>query len=62
MTADSRQVELVAVRTQIDELKGRVGDAEKEFTATQIAARPGARANPRTRRASLAKRAAASKI
>jgi chromosome segregation ATPase len=35
MTADSRQVELVAVRTQIEELKGRVGDAEKEFSATQ---------------------------
>ena len=35
MTADSRQVELVAVRTQIEHLKGRVGDAEKEFTATQ---------------------------
>jgi chromosome segregation ATPase len=33
--ADSRQVELIAVRTQIDELKGRVGDAEKEFAATQ---------------------------
>ncbi|MFB9261718.1 hypothetical protein ACFFWD_00800 [Bradyrhizobium erythrophlei] len=35
MTADSRQVELVAVRTQVEELKNRVGDAEKEFTATQ---------------------------
>src|ERR1700727_3427476 len=35
MTADSRQVELVAVRAQIDELKNRVGDAEKEFTAAQ---------------------------
>src|SRR4029078_3668728 len=35
MMADSRQVELVAVRAQIDELKNRVGDAEKEFTATQ---------------------------
>src|SRR5271156_334134 len=33
--ADSRQVELVAVRAQIDELKNRVGDAEKEFAATQ---------------------------
>jgi len=33
--ADSRQVELIAVRTQIDELKSRVGDAEKEFAATQ---------------------------
>ena len=36
MMADSRQVELVAVRTQIEELKGRVGDAEKEFSATQV--------------------------
>jgi chromosome segregation ATPase len=35
MTADSRQVELVAFRTQIEELKGRVGDAEKEFSTTQ---------------------------
>jgi chromosome segregation ATPase len=35
MMADSRQVELVAVRAQIDELKNRVGDAEKEFAATQ---------------------------
>src|SRR5260221_5546818 len=35
MMADSRQVELVAVRVQIDELKNRVGDAEKEFAATQ---------------------------
>jgi chromosome segregation ATPase len=35
MMAETRQVELVAVRTQIDELKNRVGDAEKEFAATQ---------------------------
>jgi chromosome segregation ATPase len=35
MTADSRQVELVAVRAQIEELKNRVGDAEKEFATTQ---------------------------
>jgi chromosome segregation ATPase len=35
MMADSRQVELVAVRTQIEELKSRVGDAEKEFSTTQ---------------------------
>ena len=35
MTADSRQVELVAVRTQIEQLKGRVGNAEKEFSTTQ---------------------------
>src|SRR3977135_1914230 len=34
MMAESRQVELVAVRAQIDELKNRVGDAEKEFAAT----------------------------
>jgi chromosome segregation ATPase len=33
--ADSRQVELVAVRAQIEELKGRVVDAEKEYSATQ---------------------------
>jgi len=35
MMADSRQVELVAVRTQIEELKNRVGDAEREFASTQ---------------------------
>jgi chromosome segregation ATPase len=35
MMAESRQVELVAVRAQIDELKNRVGDAEKEFATTQ---------------------------
>ncbi|SHG28409.1 hypothetical protein [Bradyrhizobium erythrophlei] len=35
MMAQSRQVELVAVRAQIDELKSRVSDAEKEFAATQ---------------------------
>jgi chromosome segregation ATPase len=34
MVADSRQVELVAVRAQINELKNRVGDAEKEFAST----------------------------
>src|SRR6202035_6152296 len=34
MMAESRQVELVAVRAQIDELKSRVGNAEKEFGAT----------------------------
>jgi chromosome segregation ATPase len=33
--AESRQVELVAVRAQIDEFKNRVSDAEKEFAATQ---------------------------
>src|SRR6202041_2864855 len=33
--AESRQVELLAVRAQIDALQNRVGDAEKEFTATQ---------------------------
>ena len=33
--ADSRQVELVSVRSQIEELKHRVGDAEREFAATQ---------------------------
>jgi len=35
MMAESRQVELVAVRAQIDALQTRVGDAEKEFTETQ---------------------------
>jgi chromosome segregation ATPase len=35
MLADSRQVELVTVRTQIEELKARVGEAEKDFSATQ---------------------------
>lgn len=35
LTADTRQVELVAVHTQIDALKARVEDAEKEFSATQ---------------------------
>src|ERR1700722_6080632 len=35
MTAESREVELVAVRAQIVELKSRVGDAEKDFSATQ---------------------------
>src|SRR5262249_33322250 len=35
MLADSRQVELVAVRAQIDELKNRVGSAEKDFATTQ---------------------------
>jgi chromosome segregation ATPase len=33
--AESRQVELLAVRAQIDALQHRVGDAEKEFAATQ---------------------------
>jgi chromosome segregation ATPase len=35
MMAESRQVELVAVRAQIDDLKARVGEAEKEFSSTQ---------------------------
>jgi len=35
MMAESRQVELVAVRTQIEALQSRVGDAEKEFAETQ---------------------------
>ncbi len=34
MMADSRQVELVAVRAQIDALQARVSDAEKEFSET----------------------------
>ena len=33
--AETRQVELVAVRTQIEELKSRVSEAEKEFSTTQ---------------------------
>jgi chromosome segregation ATPase len=33
--AESRQVELLAVRSQIVELEHRVGDAEKDFAATQ---------------------------
>ena len=43
MMADSRQVELVAVRAQIDELKNRVSDAEKEFSTTQARLATGAR-------------------
>jgi chromosome segregation ATPase len=35
LMAETRQVELVAVRAQIDALKNRVGDAGKEFAATQ---------------------------
>ena len=62
MMADSRQVELVAVRAQIEELKNRVGDAEKEFAATQARLDAGAQPNPRPPRASSAMRAAASKI
>jgi chromosome segregation ATPase len=34
MTAESREVELVAVRAQIVELRSRVGDAEQEFATT----------------------------
>jgi chromosome segregation ATPase len=33
--AENRHVELVSVRTQVDELKNRVSEAEKEFTTTQ---------------------------
>src|SRR5437870_9354492 len=33
--AESRQVELVAVRTQIEQLKSRVTDAEREYATTQ---------------------------
>jgi chromosome segregation ATPase len=36
MTAESRQVELLTVRAQIEGLQGRVNDAEKEFAATQM--------------------------
>ena len=35
MTADSRQVELVAVRSQIEVLQTRVNDAEKEVASSQ---------------------------
>jgi chromosome segregation ATPase len=35
MVAETRQVELVAVRAQIDALQARVGDAEKDFSETQ---------------------------
>jgi len=35
VTAESRQLELVAVRTQIEELKSRVSEAEKEYSTTQ---------------------------
>src|SRR4051812_34990851 len=35
MLADSRQIELVTVRTQIEELKARVGEAEQDFKATE---------------------------
>jgi chromosome segregation ATPase len=34
MMADSRQVELIAVRAQIEALQSRVAEAEKEFTET----------------------------
>ncbi|HEX7790649.1 MAG TPA: hypothetical protein VF467_09025 [Afipia sp.] len=36
MTAESRQVELLAVRSQIEALQNRVNDAEKEVTGTQL--------------------------
>jgi chromosome segregation ATPase len=35
MVAETRQVELISVRTQIEALQSRVGDAEKEFSETQ---------------------------
>jgi chromosome segregation ATPase len=35
MMAASRQVELMAVRAEVDALRGRVSDAEKEFVTTQ---------------------------
>jgi len=35
MVAESRHVELVAVRCHIEELRSRVGDAERDFAATQ---------------------------
>ena len=36
MVAETRQVELLTVRAQIDALQARVGDAEKEFSETQV--------------------------
>ena len=35
IVADTRQVELVALRTHVEELKMRVGEAEEQFAATQ---------------------------
>jgi chromosome segregation ATPase len=35
MTAESRQVELLAMRAQVEGLQNRVNDAEKDFAATQ---------------------------
>src|SRR6266849_2503607 len=35
IVAESRHVELVAVRAHIEELRSRVGDAERDFAATQ---------------------------
>jgi chromosome segregation ATPase len=35
MVAESRQVELVAVRTQVEELRQRVGDAERDLASTR---------------------------
>ena len=61
MVAETRQVELVAVRTQIEELKSRVSEAEKEFSTTQ-AKLTRSRPNPRPPRASSARPAARSKI
>jgi chromosome segregation ATPase len=35
MVAESRQVELVTVRTHVEQLRSRVGEAERDFAATQ---------------------------
>ncbi|CAN5248634.1 hypothetical protein BH11PSE4_BH11PSE4_32630 [soil metagenome] len=35
LVADSRQIELVTINTQVEALKNRVADAEQEFAATQ---------------------------
>ncbi|MET0967916.1 MAG: hypothetical protein ABWY18_01835 [Tardiphaga sp.] len=35
MVADSRQVELVTVRTHVEELRSRISEAEREFAATK---------------------------
>ena len=61
MTADTRQVELVTVRAQIDALRSRVGEAEQEFSATQIRLNRNAAISTR-RRANSSRRAAVSRI
>ena len=62
MTADSRQVELVAVRTQIEELQGPRRRRRKGICGDAGPARAGAHRIRDARRANSPKRAAASKI